>query len=341
MRSGERVQVGGPYFEDFGVGQVFDDAPAMTVTSGHAALHQALTGDRLRLALDAQLSHAVTGRERQLAHPNLVCDVAIGQSTGPTQRVLGNLFYRGLVLLSPVFLGDTLHTRTQVVALKQNAQRAGRPATGLVALRIQTENQHGEAVLDFWRCPMIPLRVPSGETGHDDDFDDIPQDLDPDRVRDAVPSDWRLQELRHRVAGEHFADLQEGTVWDIGGRDTVTGAPELVRLTLNLAAAHTDAGATAHGRRLVYGGHTISIAASHTTRALPNLATIVAWHGCDHRGPVFEKDVLRTELSLETKEPLKQGGLLDLRALVWAERDDGAKRVEVEVLDWRFVGVMA
>ena len=180
MRAIERVEVGGPYFEDFAVGQVFDDAPALTLTPGHAALHQALTGDRLRLALDAELSRAVTGRQRQVAHPNLVCDVAIGQSTGPTQRVLGNLFYRGLVVLSPVFLGDTLYTRTRVVGLKQNRVREGRPATGLVALRIQTENQRGEPVLDFWRCPMIPLRVPTGETGHDDQFVAIPEELDRD-----------------------------------------------------------------------------------------------------------------------------------------------------------------
>ncbi|MGI8428149.1 MAG: MaoC family dehydratase [Solirubrobacteraceae bacterium] len=337
----ERVTVGGPYFEDFAVGQVFDDAPALTLTSGHAAMHQALTGDRLRLALDAELSHAVTGRQGQLAHPGLVCDVAIGQSTGPTQRVLGNLFYRGLVLLSPVFLGDTLHTRTTIVALKQNRVREGRPATGLVVLRIQTENQRGEPVLDFWRCPMIPLREPAGETRHADKFGEIPQELDRERVRGAVPPGWRLQELRGRIGGEHFADLTPSAVWDLEGRDTVTAAPELVRLTLNLAAAHSDAGATTHGRRLVYGGHTISIAAAHTTRALPNLVTIVAWHGCEHLGPVFEGDRLRTELTLEAKEPLEQGGLVDLRALVWAERDDAGERVEAQVLDWRFVGVMA
>ena len=45
--------VGGPWFEDFERGQVFDDAPGLTLSSGHAALHQAVTGDRLRLALDA------------------------------------------------------------------------------------------------------------------------------------------------------------------------------------------------------------------------------------------------------------------------------------------------
>jgi acyl dehydratase len=89
--------VGGPWFEELDRGQVFDDAPGLTLTPGHAALHQALVGDRSRLALDAVLCREVTGHDRPLAHPNLVCDVSIGQSTGPSQRVRGNLFYRGLV----------------------------------------------------------------------------------------------------------------------------------------------------------------------------------------------------------------------------------------------------
>ena len=172
MKEGRRVTVGGPYFEDLERGQVFD-APGLTLTWGHAAIHQAIAGDRLLLPLDAPLSRAVTGSEDALVHPNLVCDVAIGQSTVPTQRVLGNLFYRGLVLLRPVFRGDTLRTRTEIVALKQNQARADGSASGLAVLRIQTDNQRGEPVLDFYRCPMIPLRDPSVATGHADGFDEI------------------------------------------------------------------------------------------------------------------------------------------------------------------------
>ena len=339
LQAPERIRVGGPYFEDFEPEQVFGDAPSVTVTAGHAALHQALTGDRLRLALDAHLSRSVTGRDGQLAHPNLVCDVAIGQSTGPTQRVMGNLFYRGLVLLRPVFLGDTLRTTTQVVGLRQNRRKEGRPGSGLVVLRIKTVNQAGEPVLDFWRCPMIPMRESDAQTGYADSFDHIPQDLDMNEVRAATP-EWQLDQLRAAAPGDHFADLVEGTVWEVEGRDTVTAAPELVRLTLNLAYAHSDAGASGRGRRLVYGGHTISLAASHTTRALPNLATVVAWQGCDHLAPVFEGDILGTEVTLEAKHPLADGGLVDLHAMVYADRADGSASREA-VLDWRFVGLMA
>jgi len=329
----ERVRIGGPYFEDFEVGQVFDEAPGLTLTWGHAALHQALVGDRLRLPLDAALSRDVTGSQDVLMHPNLVCDVAIGQSTGPTQRVRGNLFYRGLVLLRPVFRGDTLRTRTEVVGLKQN--RAG-SATGLVALRVRTENQRAEPVLDFWRCPMIPLRDPAAETGHADRFEGIPQELDMTEVEAAARSNWRLDLLAQRAGGRQLGELAPGTVFEVEGRDTVTAAPELARLTLNVAMAHVDAGASPHGRRLAYGGHTIAVAAAHVTRALPSLATIVAWRGCDHLGPVFEGDVLATEVSVGDAHPLENGGLLDLRAVTSADRGEGPE----PVLDWHLVGLM-
>ena len=136
---------------------------------------------------------------------------------------------------------------------------------------------------------MLPLRDPDGTTGHADDIDDFPTETEP-AERPAVG-------LAARPAAAHRG--RAGTGYDVAVRDTVTGAPELARATLNLAAAHTDPGASPYGRRLVYGGHTISIAGAHATRALPDLATIVAWRSCDHTGPVFEGDVLRTELTVD------------------------------------------
>ena len=339
MEASQRVVRDGPYFEDLEVGRIYGDAPALTITSGHAALHQALVGDRLRLPLDAELSRRVTGEGEPLAHPALVSDVAIGQSTEPSQRVLGNLFYRGLVLMRPVFLGDTLRTTTEIVALKRNRTREDGSATGLAVFRIRTENQRGEQVLDFWRCPMIPLRDGGAATGHSDSFDAIPDELDADVVDAAVP-DWDLGAFRDAAAGEHFAELAPGTAVQIAGRDTVSAAPELARLTLNIAKAHTDPGAGGHGRRLVYGGHTIAVAAAHATRALPNLVTILAWRGCEHLAPVFEGDVLGTEVEVEDGHPLEpDGGLVELRARVTAERADGGGTDEV--LDWSFTALMA
>ncbi|MDH3519104.1 MAG: MaoC family dehydratase [Myxococcales bacterium] len=340
----ETLQIGSPYFEDLKVGQVFDAAPAVTLTSGHAALHEAVFGDRLRLPLDAQLSRAVTGAERLLANPNLVCNIAIGQTTEPSGRVMGNLFYRGLVLQRPAFLGDTLRTTTKIVALRQNRPKPGRAASGMAVFEVHVENQHGETVLHFWRCPMLPCRDPEARTGHADSFEAIPSELDMDQVRAAAPRDWRLDRFRERCSGSHFADAREGARFRVEGRDTVSCAPEIARMTLNVARAHTDAAGSAYRKRLVYGGHTISIAASQIVRALPNLVTFVAWRSCDHTAPVFEGDVLRTEFALEAKHALESGGgLVDLHAHVFAERgaEAPAPGDDVAVLDWRVVGWMA
>ena len=336
--------VGGPWFEDFRRGQMFRDAPGLTLTPGHAAQHQAITGDRLRLALDADLARAVTGRDTLLAHPALVCDVAIGQTTRASQRVRANLFYRGLVLNRPVFLGDTLRTCAEAVALKQNRRRDGTPATGLVVLRVRSVDGQGNPVLDFWRCPMIPLRDPDAQTGHADDVTSAaPADLDEAAVHRAVPVGWDLAPLREDAPGPYAADLQPGMAFGIDAGETVSAAPELARLTLNMAAAHTNVEAGLNGRRLVYGGHTISVAAAHATRALPALATVLAWVGCDHLAPVFEADLLRTVLHVERVDLLSTGGgIVRLRAVVSALSAAAPPAATPEpVLDWRFVALLA
>jgi acyl dehydratase len=258
--------------------------------------------------------------------------------------VIGNLFYRGLVLQRPVHLGDTLRTTTTIAALRQNSPKPGRPATGLAVFEMHVQNQRSETVLHFWRCPMLPCRDPEADTGYADSLDAIEAALDMDRVRGAVPPAWRLDAFRERLPGVHFGGVPEGARFIVEGRDTVTLAPEVARLTLNVAGAHTDAGASAHGRRLVYGGHTISTAAAQLSRALPNLVTLVAWRSCDHTAPVFEGDVLRSEFLVEAKHPLAGGaGLLDVRACVLAERAAGGPDAgrEVQVLDWRAIGLMA
>jgi len=338
------ISVEAPYFEDLKVGQLFSDAPAVTITDGHAAFHGALFGDRLRLPLDATLCEKVTGSARALVHPNVICNVAIGQTTSPTQRVKGNLFYRGLVLHQPVFIGDTLRTTTKVVALKQNSEKPGRHATGMAALEIHVDNQRDDTILHFWRCAMIPCRDPNADTGANDSFDTIPAELDLEQVEAAVPTEWRLDGFRQEVPGEHFAELTEGTQYLVEARDSVTSAPELARLTLNVAKAHTDAAYSPYSKRLVYGGYTISMASAQIVRAIPNLVTLLGWRSCDHMEPVFEGDVLRTDFTIDAKHALPNGGgIVDLHAVVHATRGDQAPAscADAPVLDWRVIGLMA
>jgi acyl dehydratase len=331
------VEVRGPWFEELDIGQEFVDAPALTLTDGHAAAHQAILGDRLRLSLDATLAEAVTTRS-PLAHPGLVCDVAIGQSTSATQNVRANLFYRGLVLRRLPIIGDTLRTRTVVEALRQNATRSGRAPTGLVVLRVTTVDQAERTILDFWRCAMIPLSDDSLETGRADDVNSVGTPIR-DTALQGVVTEWDLGEVSSRFPGcLGFADLRVGQGWYIAGGDTVSNAPELARLTLNIAAVHHDRMAGG-GRRLVYGGHTIGLALAQACRALPNLVTVIAWRRCDHLAAVHEGDTIRSVLEVERLVPLTTGGgLVELRSQVSAAGADGDS--SRPVLDWSFVAVL-
>ncbi len=333
--SGRRA--GGPFFDDLAVGEVFDWAPSATLSVGLAAAHQAILGDRLRLALDADLCAAVTGEPGPLAHPALVCDVAIGQSTLVTQRVKANLFYRGLTFHRFPVIGDTLYTRTEVVGLHANSVKPGRASTGLAALRMTTVDQADRLVLDFYRCAMLPAGPDWSAGGAPgDDLSGIGADA-------AVPASgptagWDGEAFRNRVPGPHFSDFgaaAAGSVLRSTG-DVVSGAPELARLTLNIAATHHDR--RVGGQRLVYGGHTIGLALAQASRLLPNLVTVLGWRSCDHTGPVHEGDTLYSELHVESaaaSDSGASGGVLGLRSLVYAVSEK-AGEPDRPVLDWRF-----
>jgi acyl dehydratase len=227
--------IGGPFFEDLEVGMIEAAAPAVTLTDGLAAVHQAIVG-------------------------------------------------------------------------------------GLAVLRIRTVDQEDRPVLDFWRCAMLPLRNPEGRTGGESDFSGIPEQLDRTMLLSATAG-WRL-DLLPPVAAERASDLRPGMRWTIERGDVVCAAPELARLTLNIAAPHHDQYTQETGERLVYGGHAIGLAAAQTTRLLPNIVTIVGWHACDHLAPVREGDTLRSALEVERIEPGLDGhSLVDLRQYVRAHRD--------------------
>lgn len=324
----------GPFYDDLSIGDRFDWAPRMQLTAGLAGVHHSIVGGRLRLPFDPDLSHRVTGRAEPFASPGFVWDIAIGQSTLVTQRAVANLFYRGLVFLRTPVIGDTLHTTTTIVGLRPVTPKLGRPPRGLVVMHIETLDQSDRPVLDFYRCAMLPARTESsvGVLGQVD----VPaSDFSLEQLSRST-GDWDLYAAGG--VGPDFASLSTGTSLGTAGGDVVTSAPELARLTMNLAVVHHDRTALSSGGRLVYGGHTIGLALAQLTRALPSLLTVVAWHDCDHLGPVNEGDTLHSEISIERCEARPDGGgFVHFRSRVAATDSKGNR---TDVLDWRYVGLL-
>ncbi len=315
----------GPWFEDFEVGQPLDPAPAITIGPGEAAVYQAICGDPLAISLSRPLAEAITGQPGSVVNPALVLQVAIGQSTVATRKVVANLFYRGVRQLRTVRVGETLTTTVTVRGLREASARPDRPPRGLVLLGMQTVDDQGRLVLDFERCALVRRRS-DAPTGHEDDLGGTPNEIDMTSFVEVAPADWDLSPLgvpQEWAIGETHRDPL---------RDTVTDAPALVRLTQNLAPIHRDASLGQGGKRLVYGGHTVGLAQAGLVRLVPTAATVVGWHLCDHTGPVFEGDVVDVAVTLNAAEPVANGRLLAFTVIVHAERG-GAD--PVPVLDWR------
>jgi acyl dehydratase len=212
----------------------------------------------------------------------------------------------------------------------------------MAALRMTTIDQVGHLVLDFYRCAMLPLG-PDADPDREPHADDLSaigaEAVTLTKALKKEIEEWDADAFRQRVPGPHFDRGLAGSVLH-SGADVVSGAPELARLTLNIAAVHHDS--RVGGERLVYGGHTIGLALAQASRLLPNLVTVLGWEACDHTGPVREGDTLVSELHVEGADPLPAGGgILRLRSLVKAVGEEAVgeeavREADRPVLDWRF-----
>ena len=82
--------------------------------------------------------------------------------------------------------------------------------------------------------------------------------------------------------------------------------------------------------RLLYGAHVVGLAQASLSRALPGMATVVGWHGCDHTGPAFEQDVLSFRHTLLDATPAGSGRVFAVQVEGFAHRTAEPDHI----LDW-------
>jgi len=317
----------GPFFDDFTPGETLPLAPAMTIGPKECDTYDLICGDPLAISRSRTLSAEVTGIDRSLVNPGLVLQMAIGQSTVATRRVIANLFYRGVRLRKHLRVGATISTSVQIHGLSEATRRSDRVARGKVLLGMIATDDHGDMVVEFERCALLPLRDPEAEdTGHHDDLGGPESVLDLSRWMEWVPRGWDLCPLGPP------SDWQPDEARFDPAHHTVSRTLDLLDLTQNQALAHRDAAFGQDGRRLVYGGHTIALAQTSLARLLPSMATIVGWHSCDHAGPVFEEDSLECIATLTDLSTAPGGRLLAFDVEVLAHRTGSEPDV---VLRWR------
>ena len=289
-RSGKATA--GNYFEDFATGRQIEHAVPRTVTEGDTALYIALTADRYPLHCDAEFARAL-GFERETVNDLLVFHMVFGKSVPDLSlNAIANLGYADMRFGTPVYPGDTLRARSTVLGRRES--RGG--DTGVVWVRTVGTNQRGEEVLTFIRWFLVSKRDTSTNTGIDD-APSTPEAVVPADLQ--VPSQLDLRGFDPAVTGGRawWGDYEPGErIHHIEGVAVEEAEHQMAaRLYQNIARAHFNAYAlrdSRFGRRVLYGGHVISIARALSYNGLEHALRILAVNGGTHSNPTFAGDTL-------------------------------------------------
>ena len=303
----------GNYFEDFFLGMRIRHATPRTIEMADQSLYIGLTGSRSAISSASTVARELGLSDRPL-EDLLVFHMCFGKTVPDiSHNGIANLGYAELRFLEPVYAGDTIDVESEVIGLRENSN--GR--SGVVYVRSTARNQHGRPVLSWVRWVMVHKAKPGGPVREPQ----VP------RLLAAVPSDliphegWSPQVARiTRATGvdQLWDDYEPGERIDHQGGITVNESDHSIatRLYQNTAKAHFDAALMAtqpHQRRLVYGGHVISLCKSLSYEGLENVLCWVAINAGAHVAPTFAGDTIRCATRVVDRIDLGQRHLGALR----------------------------
>lgn len=281
----------GNFFEDFEVGAELVHAVPRTITEGDAAVYIGLTGSRYPLHCSAEFARSL-GHPRETINDLLTFHIVFGKSVNDVSlNAVANLGYASVRFLESVYPGDTLRSVSTVVGKKENSDGE----TGVVWVKTVGTNQRNESVLEFYRWVMVHRRVPAMPTGVIPPT--MPKEVAPEDLVVPPALDLRGYEAWPSGGSAYFEDYEPGEKIDHVDGMTIQESEHATatRLYQNTAKVHFDAvqmKQSRFGRRLMYGGHVISIARSLSFNGMERVLGILAWNGGAHANPTFAGDTI-------------------------------------------------
>ena len=279
----------GRFFEDYAVGDVIVHAVPRTISGGERALYHALYPARTAIYSSDAFAQAC-GLPASPVDDLITFHTVFGKTVPDVSlNAVANLGYADGRWLCPVFPGDTLSSESEVIGVKQNSNGT----SGVVWVRTTGRNQHGQEVLSYVRWVMVRKRGdgPAPETV----IPDLPEAVGADAI--IVPDGLDFGAYDFALAGEPYraADYAVGEVIDHVDGVTIEEAEHMLatRLWQNTAKVHFDATHRADGKRLIYGGHVISIARALSFNGLANAQMVVALNAGAHANPCFAGDTVK------------------------------------------------
>ncbi len=283
----------GNFFEDFYVGQILSHATPRTLTEGDVSLYTALYP--MRFAVQSADSFAMDiGFEAAPIDDLLVFHMVFGKTVPDISlNAVANLGYADCKFVRPVYPGDTVSTKSKVIGIKENSNGK----TGVVYVRSTGRNQTGEIVLDYVRWVMV-RKKDSSSPAPEADVPELPNRVDPCHLAGTIPI-IEPEAYSNDLAGSPYRwdDYEVGEKIDHVDGMTVEEAEHQMatRLYQNTAKVHFNKHTEQEGRfgkRLMYGGHVISMARALSFNGLANGFHIAAINGGRHVSPCFAGDTI-------------------------------------------------
>ena len=142
----------GRVFEDFQVGDVYEHPLGRTVIAADNIWFTCVTMNTNPIHFDAEYA-AKTEFKRPLVNSCFTLALVTGQSvTDLTVNAVANLGWDEVRLPHPLFEGDTVRSKNEVVDTRESKSR---PTVGIVRVKTTGMNQHGTIVIEFTRTFMI------------------------------------------------------------------------------------------------------------------------------------------------------------------------------------------
>jgi 2-methylfumaryl-CoA hydratase len=313
----------GNFFEDFELGQVIEHSTPRTVTTGDVSLYTALYGSRFAVQSSDAFAKAIA-YPRSPIDDVLVFHVVFGKTVPDVSlNAVANLGYAECRFLKPVYPGDTLSSTSEVIGLRENSNRQ----SGVVYVRSTGRNQDGAPVLEFVRWVMVRKRNEAAPPPREH-VPQLKKAVDAKELGAALPSlDIRAYNNALSGGSRRWGSYEVGEKIDHLEGITIEEAEHQLatRLYQNNSRVHFNQHEQAKGRfgrRLVYGGHIISIARAMSFNGLENAFHVGGINAGRHVSPAFAGDTVYawSEVLEKVRLDRKDAGALRLRLVALKDK---------------------
>jgi acyl dehydratase len=135
----------GLFFEEFRVGQVFEHAIRRTITETDNVLFSTMTHNPAPLHIDEEYCRVHSEFGQRVVNSCLTLSLMVGISVNDTTlgTTVANLGWDEVRFPKPLFHGDTVHVRSEVLEMRDSRSR---PHNGIVIFEHRAFNQRDELV---------------------------------------------------------------------------------------------------------------------------------------------------------------------------------------------------